>query len=77
MTSQLNYLIIQQRHIQLVCRADYARLANELRLAGPASSSRWNIGRLLAPGRLRTADLAAAARPTRPGPPQECLRSDT
>ena len=27
MTSQLNYLIVQQRHIELVYRAEHARLA--------------------------------------------------
>ena len=77
MTSQLNYLIAQQRHIELACRAEQARLANEARPAASASSPRWNIGRLLAPRRLRAARLAAAARQASPGPPHECPRCDT
>jgi hypothetical protein len=77
MTSQLTYLIVQQRHTELVCRAEQARLANQLCPAGPASSRRWNIGRLLAPRRPRAARLAAAAQHASPGPPQECLRCDT
>jgi hypothetical protein len=76
MTSQLNYLIVQQRHIELVCRAEQARLANETRPAGSASSPRSNIGRLLAPRRLSAARVAAAARQANPGPPKECLRCD-
>src|ERR1700756_876215 len=60
MTSHLIYLIVQHRHIELVRRAKQARLANEARAAGPASSPRWNIGRLLASRRLRAARLAAA-----------------
>ena len=77
MTSQLNYLIVQQRHIELVCRAEQGRLANETRPARSASSPHSNIGRLLAPRRLSAARVAAAAQPARPGPPQECARWDT
>jgi hypothetical protein len=77
MTSHLIYLIVQHRHIELVRRAKQARLANEARAAGPASSPRWNIGRLLASRRLRAARLAAAAPLASPGPPQECLICDT
>jgi hypothetical protein len=77
MTSQLNYLIAQQRHIELAHRAEQARLATEARAAVSAPSPRWNLGRLLATRRLRAARLAAAARPASPGPPQECLRCDT
>jgi hypothetical protein len=77
MISQLNYLIVQLRHIELVCRAEQARLANEIHPAGPASSPRWNIRRLLAPRPLRTPGLAAPAPLASPGPPQECLTCDT
>jgi hypothetical protein len=76
MTSQLNYLIVQHRHIELVCHADQTRLANELRPAGPASSPRWNIRRLLAPRQLQAARSATAASHARPGPPQKCLRCE-
>ena len=76
MTSQLNYLIVQQRHIELACRAEHARLAGEVRRAELASSTRRNIGRLLAPRRLRAARLAAAAAQASPGPPPECLRCE-
>jgi hypothetical protein len=77
MTSHLIYLIVQHRHIELVRRAKQARLANEARAAGPASSPRWNIGRLLASQRLRAARLAAAAPLASPGTPQECMTCDT
>jgi hypothetical protein len=77
MTSQLNYLIAQQRHIELAHRSEQARLAGEAHAAASAPSPQWNLGRLLATRRLRAAGLAAAARPARPGPPQECLRCDT
>ena len=63
MTTQLNYLVAQHRHIELVYRAEQARLAAEARAAGSAPSPRWNLGRLLAPRRLRAARLAAAAQP--------------
>jgi hypothetical protein len=55
MTSQLTYLIVQQRHAELVRRAEHARLANGLRSDRRASSPRWNIARLLRPRRLRPA----------------------
>jgi hypothetical protein len=77
MTSQLNYLIVKQRHVELAHRAEQARLAGEARAAVSAPSPRWHLGRLLAPRRLRAAGLAAAAQPARPGPPQECVRWDT
>ena len=77
MTSQLNYLIAQQKHIELACRAEHARLAKETRPAGSPSSPRWNLGWLLAPRRFRAARLATAATQARPAPPQQCLRCDT
>jgi MFS family permease len=76
MTSQLNYLIVQQRHIELACRGEQARLANEARRAESASSPRWSIGRLLATRRLKAARVAATARHAVPGPPSECVRCD-
>jgi hypothetical protein len=76
MNSQLIYLVIQHRHIEVVRRAEQARLANEARAASPASLPRWTIGRLLAPRRLRAARLAAAAPLATPGPPQECPTCD-
>lgn len=42
MTSQLNYLIAQQRQAELVYRAEQARLASEARLARSASAPRWD-----------------------------------
>ena len=77
MTSQLNYLIAQQRHIEFAYQAEQARLAGQARAAGSAPPPRWHFGRLLAPRMLRTAGLAAAAQPTRPGTPQRCVRCDT
>ena len=76
MTPLLNYLIAQQRSIELAYRAEQARLAGDARAAVSAPSPRWNLGRLLGPRRLRTAGLAAAAQPVRPGPPQPCVRCD-
>ena len=67
MTSHLNYLIAQQRHIELARYAEQARLANDARPAGSASSPRWNLGRLLATRRLKAARVAAAARQRNPG----------
>ena len=40
MTSQLNYLIVQQRQAELVSRAEQARLASEARRAQLASAPR-------------------------------------
>ena len=77
MNSQLNCLIVQHRHVELVYRAEQSRLAGEARAAVSAPSPRWNLGGLLAPRRLRAAGLAAAARPARLGPSQECVRCDT
>jgi hypothetical protein len=76
MNSHLIYLVIQHRHIEVVRRAEQARLANEARAAGQASSPRWKIGRLLAPRRLPAARLAAATPLASPGPPQECPTCD-
>jgi hypothetical protein len=42
MTSQLNYLIAQQRQAELVSRAGRARLASEERPARSASAARWD-----------------------------------
>ena len=77
MTTQLNNLIVQHRHIELVYRAEQARHAGEARAAVSAPSPRWNLGRLLAPHRLQAAGLAAAAQPVIPGPPQAYVRCDT
>ena len=78
MNSQLNYLIAQQRHIELVYRAEQARLAGEARgAAGSAPSRRGNVARLLTPRWLAPARLAPAATQTTPGVSQECLRCDT
>jgi hypothetical protein len=77
MTPQLNYLVVQQRHIELTCRAEHARLANEVRRAELASLPCWKIGRLLAPRRLRAARLAAPAAQASPAPAPECLRCGT
>ena len=77
MTSQLNYLIAQQRHIELAHRAEQARLAGEARAAVSTPSRRRNVARLLTPHRLAPARLAPAVTQARPGPPQECVRWDT
>lgn len=83
MTSQLNYLIVQRRHIEPAHRAEQARLAKETHPAGSPSSPRWDLAQLLAPRRLlaqrrlRAAGLAAAATQARSAPPQQCLRCDT
>jgi hypothetical protein len=76
MTSQLNYLIVKQRHVELAHRAEQARLAGEARRAASASSPRWNIGRLLSTRRLKAARVTAAAQHGMPGPSPECLRCD-
>lgn len=76
MHTHLNYLVAQQRRIELICRAEQARLATETRAGGSASSPRWDIGRLLARRRLRAAHLSAAARHAGPGTPHECLGCD-
>jgi hypothetical protein len=77
MPQHLNYLVAQQRRIELACRAEQARLATELARDGSPSSPRWDIGRLLAPRRIRAAGLAAATEQSRPATAQECLRCDT
>jgi hypothetical protein len=77
MTSQLNYLIAQQRQAEFVSRAERARLGNEARLARSASAPRWNVGRLLSTRRLKAARVSAAARKANAGPPRECVRCHT
>ena len=77
MTSQLNYLIAQQRQAELVSRAEQARLPSEARLAGSAWSPRWNVGRLLSTPRLKAPHVSAAARKANAGPPRECVSCDT
>jgi hypothetical protein len=77
MTSQLNYLIAQQRHIEFAYRAEQARLAGQARAVVSAPSRRWNLGRLSAPRGLRAVSLATAATRARSAPPQQCLRCDT
>ena len=42
MTSQLNYLIAQQRHADFVSGAEQARLAGEARLIRSAPAPRWD-----------------------------------
>ena len=42
MTSQLNYLIVQQRQAELVSRVEQARRASEARLARSAPAPRWD-----------------------------------
>ena len=77
MTSHLSYIMAQQRSTELAYRAEQPRLVGEARPAVSAPPPRWNLGRLLAPRGLRTAGLAAAAQPVRPGRPRECARCDT
>jgi hypothetical protein len=77
MHSHLNYLVAQQRQIELTCRAEQARHATETRPEVSASSPRWDLPRLLAPRRLRAASLAAAAQHASPGMPHECLGCGT
>jgi hypothetical protein len=77
MTSQLNYLIAQQRQSELVRRAEQHRLAQDARAARSTASPRSHIRRLLAPRNPRAAGSAAAARQTNPGAPHERLRCDT
>jgi len=77
MTSQLNYLIAQQRQAELVSRAERARLANAPRRPRSAASPRWNVGRLLSTRRLKAPHVSAAARKANAGPPRECVSCDT
>jgi hypothetical protein len=77
MTSQLNHVIAQQRYTELARCADRARLANQARPSRSASSPRWNLGRLLATPRLKTAPMAAAARRSNPEQAQECFTCET
>ena len=77
MHSQLNYLIVQQRHIELACRAEHARLAAETHPARSASSPRSELGWLLASRRPRAARPAQAGAQASPGPTQECLTCAT
>ena len=61
MTSQLNYLIAQQRQAELVPRAEQARLASEAHLARAAPAPRWDPSQ--ASG--RSPSLALATLPER------------
>ena len=58
MTSQLNYLIAEQRQAGLVSRAERARLGNEPPLARSASAPPWDSAHS---GRSRS--LASATLP--------------
>jgi hypothetical protein len=60
MTSQLNYLIVQQRHSELSCRAGQIRLAQDARAARSTASPRSYIRRLLASRQLSAAGSPAA-----------------
>ena len=63
MTSQLNYLVVRQRHIEFVCRAEQVRLASHARAAVSAPSRRWNLSRLGLPQQLeRNVSAVAASR---------------
>ena len=77
MTSQLNDLIVQQRHSELSCRAGQARLAQDARAARSTASPRAYIRRLLSSRQLSAAGSPAAARRANAGQPQECLSCDT
>jgi hypothetical protein len=77
MTSQLNYLMAQQRHAELVRCAEQARLAQDARATRSTASPRSYMRRLLAPRQLGAAGSATATRQAPPGQPQECLRCDT
>ena len=76
MNPQLNYLIVQQTHSELVRRAEQTRFAAEARAARSAPSQPRYIGRLVATRRLKAARMPAAARQARPGPPA-CVGCDS
>lgn len=77
MTSQPNYLIVQQRQSDLLGSAEQARLANGARSTRPASSLRRYLGGLFTARRLNAARSAAVAQHANPGLPQEYLSCDT
>jgi hypothetical protein len=77
MTSQLNYLIAQQRQDELVSHGERALLARDARLARSAWSPRWNVGRLLSTRRLKAPHVSAGARKANAGPPRVCVSCDT
>jgi hypothetical protein len=61
MSSQLNYLIVKQRHSELGRSAEQARLGAEARAARSAPSQPRYIGRLAATRRLGAARMSTAA----------------
>jgi hypothetical protein len=76
MTSQLNYLIAQQRQAELVSCAERAVLASDAHLVRSASPSRWNVGRPLSTRRLKAPHMSAAARKAHARAPRECVSCD-
>lgn len=68
MNSHLNYLIVEQRHSELVRRAEQDRIAAEARAARSAPSGPRHIGRLVATRRLKAARVATAAPQPKPRP---------
>jgi hypothetical protein len=77
MTSQLNYLIAQQRQAELVSHAERALVASDAHLSRSASPPRWDVGRLLSTRRLKAPHMSAAARKANARPPRECVSCDT
>jgi hypothetical protein len=77
MTSQLNYLIAQQRHAELVSHAEQTRLTSDAHLSRSASPPRGNVGRLLSTRRLKAPHVSAAARKANARLPRECVSCDT
>jgi hypothetical protein len=77
MTSQLNYLIVRQRQVELAHRAEEARLAGEARAAGPAFSPRRYVRRHRATQGMRAPHPAAAAENATAASLQRGLRCNT
>ena len=77
MTSQLNYLIVQQRHIEFAYRAEQARLADQARAARSTFSPRHYVRRLRATHWLQARHPAAAAGNTTAVSLRGDLRCDT
>jgi hypothetical protein len=75
MNSHLNYLIVQQRHSELVRRAEQDRFAAEARAARSAPSRPRHIGRLVPTRRLNAARVATAAPQPKPRP-AVCVRCE-
>lgn len=73
MNPQLTYLRVQARHLELIRRAEQARLAGETRRARSPSFPRRYIGRLLTTRRLRPSRLPSIAQHASSNPPHECL----